>query len=95
MQNLIKGVTLGFEYKMRLVYAHFPISVNIENEGTKVEIRNFLGEKRVRVVNLLPGALALPVHQAWNKSGECHGKHSQLEPFVRFPCCQYAISNSC
>ncbi|CAL8465130.1 g4665 [Coccomyxa elongata] len=55
VQNLIKGVTLGFEYKMRLVYAHFPISVNIENEGTKVEIRNFLGEKRVRVVNLLPG----------------------------------------
>lgn len=55
VQNLIKGVTMGFEYKMRLVYAHFPISVNIENEGTKVEIRNFLGEKRVRVVNLLPG----------------------------------------
>ncbi len=61
LQNLIKGVTLGFEYKMRLVYAHFPISVNIENEGTKVEIRNFLGEKRVRVVNLLPGVQALPV----------------------------------
>ncbi len=40
---------------MRLVYAHFPISVNIENEGTKVEIRNFLGEKRVRIVDLLPG----------------------------------------
>ncbi|BDA50730.1 60S ribosomal protein L9 [Coccomyxa sp. Obi] len=55
VQNLIKGVTLGFEYKMRLVYAHFPISVNIENDGTKVEIRNFLGEKRVRIVNLLPG----------------------------------------
>lgn len=55
LQNLIKGVTVGFEYKMRLVYAHFPISVNIENEGTKVEIRNFLGEKRVRIVDLLPG----------------------------------------
>ena len=54
-QNLIKGVKIGFEYKMRLVYAHFPISVNIENEGTKVEIRNFLGEKRVRIVDLLPG----------------------------------------
>ncbi|EIE20380.1 ribosomal protein L9 component of cytosolic 80S ribosome and 60S large subunit [Coccomyxa subellipsoidea C-169] len=55
VQNLIKGVKIGFEYKMRLVYAHFPISVNIENEGTKVEIRNFLGEKRVRIVDLLPG----------------------------------------
>ena len=56
VQNLIKGVKVGFEYKMRLVYAHFPISVNIENDGTKVEIRNFLGEKRVRIVDLLPGA---------------------------------------
>ncbi|KAK9917388.1 hypothetical protein WJX75_003827 [Coccomyxa subellipsoidea] len=55
VQNLIKGVKVGFEYKMRLVYAHFPISVNIENDGTKVEIRNFLGEKRVRIVDLLPG----------------------------------------
>lgn len=55
MQNLITGVTKGFEYKMRLVYAHFPININIEDAGTKVEIRNFLGEKRVRVVNMLAG----------------------------------------
>ena len=53
--NLIKGVTQGFEYKMRLVYAHFPININIEDKGTRVEIRNFLGEKRVRDVKMLPG----------------------------------------
>ncbi len=55
VQNLITGVTKGFEYKMRLVYAHFPININIEKKGAVVEIRNFLGEKRVRVVNMLPG----------------------------------------
>ena len=59
MQNLIKGVQAGFEYKMRLVYAHFPINVNIEDGGKLVEIRNFLGEKRVRIVKMLPGALLL------------------------------------
>ena len=59
-QNLIKGVQAGFEYKMRLVYAHFPINVNIEDRGKLVEIRNFLGEKRVRTVHMLPGALLLP-----------------------------------
>jgi len=55
VQNLIKGVTKGFEYKMRLVYAHFPININIEEGGKVIEIRNFLGEKRVRTVRMLPG----------------------------------------
>jgi len=55
VQNLITGVTKGYEYKMRLVYAHFPINININKDGSVVEIRNFLGEKRVRVVNMLPG----------------------------------------
>ena len=40
---------------MRLVYAHFPININIVEGGAKVEIRNFLGEKRVRVVKMLAG----------------------------------------
>ena len=57
LQNMIKGVTKGFEYKMRLVYAHFPINANITDEGAIIEIRNFLGEKRVRIVKMLPGLL--------------------------------------
>lgn len=37
------------------MYAHFPININIADEGKLVEIRNFLGEKRVRSVNMYPG----------------------------------------
>lgn len=55
IENMIKGVTLGFLYKMRLVYAHFPINVNIEKDGTMLEIRNFLGERIVRQVELMEG----------------------------------------
>lgn len=54
IENMITGVTKGFEYKMRFVYAHFPINVNIEG-GNLVEIRNFLGEKIVRKINMREG----------------------------------------
>lgn len=55
IKNMFTGVTKGFRYKMRLVYAHFPINVAIEEQGTKVAIRNFLGEKVVRNVSMLDG----------------------------------------
>lgn len=53
IDNMITGVTRGFLYKMRFVYSHFPINVTLN--GDIVEIRNFLGEKRVRKVKLLDG----------------------------------------
>merc|ERR1711877_77183 len=53
IENMIVGVTRGFLYKMRFVYAHFPINVAITNKDSRVEIRNFLGEKIVRTVDAL------------------------------------------
>merc|ERR1712232_439090 len=50
IDNMMVGVTRGFLYKMRFVYSHFPINVTLN--GNTVEIRNFLGEKRVRKVIL-------------------------------------------
>ncbi|KAL8851292.1 MAG: hypothetical protein Q9221_003822 [Calogaya cf. arnoldii] len=59
INNLIIGVTRGFKYKMRYVYAHFPINVNIEKSSEtglyEVDIRNFLGEKIVRKVTMHEG----------------------------------------
>ncbi|GFY67876.1 60S ribosomal protein L9 [Trichonephila inaurata madagascariensis] len=59
IENMIKGVTLGYEYKMRLVYAHFPINVTTSNNGSVVEIRNFLGEKIIRRVDMHPGVTCI------------------------------------
>ncbi|KAI1657141.1 60S ribosomal protein L9 [Daldinia decipiens] len=59
INNLVIGVTKGFKYKMRYVYAHFPINVNVEKNSEtgnfEVEIRNFIGEKLVRRVVMQPG----------------------------------------
>ncbi|XP_059157173.1 large ribosomal subunit protein uL6-like [Physella acuta] len=55
VKNMMKGVTVGFLYKMRAVYAHFPINVAVSNNNTSVEIRNFLGEKFTRHVDMLKG----------------------------------------
>jgi large subunit ribosomal protein L9e len=46
IRNMINGVVKGFRFKLRFAYAHFPI--NVSCDGQTVEIRNFLGEKRVR-----------------------------------------------
>jgi large subunit ribosomal protein L6 len=46
VRNLIKGVSDGFEYKLKVVYAHFPVKVRVE--GDEVIIENFLGEKYPR-----------------------------------------------
>jgi large subunit ribosomal protein L6 len=48
--NMIKGVTEGFTYKLRVVYAHFPITVKVE--GKRVLISNFLGERSPRIARI-------------------------------------------
>ncbi|XP_077973312.1 large ribosomal subunit protein uL6-like [Styela clava] len=53
--NMATGVTKGYKYKLRSVYAHFPINCNVIEEGACVEIRNFLGEKFTRKVAMRDG----------------------------------------
>ncbi|WP_101294451.1 50S ribosomal protein L6 [Halegenticoccus soli] len=46
VRNMIHGVSEGWEYRMEIYYAHFPMQVNVE--GDEVVINNFLGEKSPR-----------------------------------------------
>lgn len=55
IENMIVGVTRGYLYKMRTVYAHFPINVTTSEANKVVEIRNFLGEKIIRRVVMAEG----------------------------------------
>lgn len=55
VENMVIGVTKGFLYKMKLVYAHFPINAIPADDGSSIQIRNFLGEKFVRECPMLEG----------------------------------------
>ena len=59
IENMIKGVQFGFEYKMQTLHAHFPINVIVPTEGDKVSIKNFLGERTTRTINMIPGVKAI------------------------------------
>jgi len=48
--NMIKGVTDGFVYQMKVVYSHFPMKVSVK--GNELVIENFLGEKHPRKAKL-------------------------------------------
>lgn len=53
IENLITGVIKGYRYVMKFVYSHFPVNVNISADKKTIEIRNFLGDKNIRVVKMI------------------------------------------
>jgi large subunit ribosomal protein L6 len=56
LKNLILGVTQGFEARMKVVAAHFPMKVQAKDGELVIE--NFLGEKYPRSAPLVPGVRA-------------------------------------
>lgn len=54
IRNMIAGVTKGWEYRLKIIYSHFPITV--KSEGKKILINNFVGERSPRVTDLIGGA---------------------------------------
>ncbi|KAF2916772.1 hypothetical protein DAI22_09g144800 [Oryza sativa Japonica Group] len=83
VQNLITGVTKGYRYKMRFVYAHFPINASITNSNTAIEIRNFLGEKKVKDELVLDGNdIELVSRSAALINQKCHVKNKDIRKFL-------------
>jgi large subunit ribosomal protein L6 len=53
VKNMITGVTEGFTYRLKIVFIHFPM--NIQVGGDRVSINNFVGERQARYAAILPG----------------------------------------
>jgi large subunit ribosomal protein L6 len=52
VKNMVTGVSEGYEYHMKIVYAHFPIQAKVEGKD-RVSIGNFLGERKARFANIV------------------------------------------
>lgn len=46
LQSMVDGAKRGYRKSFKLLYAHFPISIEVK--GKDVNIKNFLGEKQAR-----------------------------------------------
>ncbi|MBI2147010.1 50S ribosomal protein L6 [Candidatus Woesearchaeota archaeon] len=53
LRNMIKGVTQGHVYKMKICSGHFPMNAAVS--GMDLSIKNFLGEKYPRVLRIRDG----------------------------------------
>ena len=51
INNMIIGVTDGFTYHMKIVFAHFPMTVKVQKDT--VVIDNFLGERHPRTAKIV------------------------------------------
>jgi len=53
IRNMIYGAQRDFEAKMKIVYSHFPMKVNVR--GDRFVIENFMGETAPRSARILEG----------------------------------------
>jgi len=56
ISNLFRGVSHGYNYKLKIVYTHFPISV--KQEGDSIILSNFLGQKGNKKMKIPAGVKA-------------------------------------
>lgn len=55
IRNMIRGVTKGYRYNLRTVYAHFPVTVKVDEKAKALKVENFTGEKTPRSAQILEG----------------------------------------
>ena len=58
VRNLVEGVVSGYTVRMKVVFAHFPITIKVD--GDRVVIENFQGERSARTARIVGGTKVEP-----------------------------------
>jgi len=53
LKNMVKGVTEGFTYTLKVLYSHFPMTVEVN--GNEFVVNNYFGERVPRRADILNG----------------------------------------
>lgn len=53
VRNMVRGVSSGYTYKLKVVYAHFPVTIKVQEKERRVSIENFTGEKTPRYAKII------------------------------------------
>jgi large subunit ribosomal protein L6 len=50
IKNMMTGTLKGFTYKVKVIFAHFPVTVSVK--GDNILIENFTGERSARIARI-------------------------------------------
>jgi large subunit ribosomal protein L6 len=58
IRNICEGLTVGYTIKMKVVFAHFPITVKVKDK--EISIENFQGERAPRKTRIVGNTKVIP-----------------------------------
>ena len=58
IKKICEGLIEGYTIKMKVVYAHFPVTVKVQ--GKTISIENFQGERAPRTANIVGNTKVMP-----------------------------------
>jgi len=58
IKNIFEGLVEGYTIKMKIVYAHFPITVKVKDKIISIE--NFQGERAARIAKIVGNTKVIP-----------------------------------
>jgi large subunit ribosomal protein L6 len=86
---MIRGVTSGYTYKLKIVYAHFPVTIKVNEKEKKVTIDNFTGEKTPRIAKIMGSSkvkvVSDEIHVQGNNLGEVSQTAANIQAATKIP----------